>query len=124
MISQASYAFARSFHSGSRRGGLQRGVDRYWRLEAIRGAACPTVSERYPLFCRKASRFMIRAKFTDRLANDHCCALKSQAGHNCGHNDISPSSTSPEYAKSGTQDGQITEHVVAGADPRRSHVGV
>ena len=64
------------------------------------------------------------SQFAESLANYHYSPLKRQARHDCRHDNIRPARASSKYTKSSAQNGYVAEQVVAGANPRRSHVRV
>ena len=64
------------------------------------------------------------SQFAESLANYHYSPLKRQARRDCRHDNIRPARASSKYTKSSAQNGYVAEQVVAGANPRRSHVRV
>src|SRR5262249_14926260 len=80
-----------------------------------------TRSQRDRLFSGDGGRL---AQLVKRLADNHCRALQCKPGHNGRYDDIWPAGTCTKHANCREQHRQITEHVVACANPRRTHVGV
>src|SRR5947209_6472159 len=59
-----------------------------------------------------------------RLLDHSGSTLQRQCGHNRRHDHVRPSGAGAEYAKGSKQHGEIAQHIVAGTNPSRTHVGV
>ena len=65
-----------------------------------------------------------QAKFVPRLLENEPCALQGKTSHNCSYNHVGPAGACPEHPQGSQQHGEIAQHVVARANPRRTHVRI
>ena len=74
-----------------------------------------------PLFGGDGDRL---AQFRKRLSDNGGCPLERECCHDRGHDHVRPPTFGAQHTYGGKQNGKISEHVIAGAYPCRSHVGV
>jgi hypothetical protein len=58
------------------------------------------------------------------MPDDEPSALEGKTGHDDSNDDIGPSGAGPEDAGGSEQHREVSQNIVARADPRRSHVGI
>ena len=63
-------------------------------------------------------------EFRTGVVENNPCALQGKPGHDCGYYHVGPAGARPKHPKGSKQHRQIAEHVVARANPGRTHVRI